>query len=126
MKTRKIVAIVIAVLVCFVIAITCLSGIYTISESQQGVVCTFGQPTGIATPGLHFRIPFVQEVIKVDTTIKGFDVGYTTQDVYNADGSVAADQKNDGRALNGIAVPADGDGEAEENNGACRAVKWRK
>ncbi|MBR4542633.1 MAG: FtsH protease activity modulator HflK [Lachnospiraceae bacterium] len=87
MKTRKIVAIVIAVLVCFVIAITCLSGIYTISETQQGVVCTFGQPTGIATPGLHFRIPFVQEVIKVDTTIKGFDVGYTTQDVYNADGS---------------------------------------
>ncbi|MCR5011958.1 MAG: FtsH protease activity modulator HflK, partial [Lachnospiraceae bacterium] len=74
MKKSKILSIVIAVIVCVLIAITCLSGIYTISESQQGVVCTFGQPTSVATPGLHFRIPFVQEVIKVDTTIKGFDV----------------------------------------------------
>lgn len=86
MKKSKIAAIIIAAIACLLVAITCLSGIYTITESQQGVVCTFGQPTGIATPGLHFRIPFVQEVIKVDTTIKGFDVGYTTQDVYNDDG----------------------------------------
>lgn len=50
---------------------------YTIQEEEQAVVCTFGSPQAVTTPGLHFKIPFIQTVTKVNTTIKGFTIGYT-------------------------------------------------
>ncbi len=49
---------------------------YTIKEEEQAVVCTFGSPRAVTTPGLHFKIPFVQTVTKVNTTIQGFSIGY--------------------------------------------------
>ncbi|MDE7284042.1 MAG: FtsH protease activity modulator HflK [Lachnospiraceae bacterium] len=50
---------------------------YTIQEEEQAVVCTFGEPKAVTTPGLHFKIPFIQTVTKVNTTIKGFSIGYS-------------------------------------------------
>ncbi len=50
---------------------------YTIQEEEQAVVCTFGSPKAVTEPGLHFKIPFIQTVTKVNTTIKGFAIGYT-------------------------------------------------
>ncbi len=49
---------------------------YTIKEEEQAVVCTFGSPKAVTTPGLHFKIPFIQTVTKVNTTIQGFSIGY--------------------------------------------------
>lgn len=49
---------------------------YTIGEQEQAVVTTFGTPTCVSEPGLHLKIPFVQQVEMVDTTIKGFAIGY--------------------------------------------------
>ncbi|MCM1122719.1 MAG: FtsH protease activity modulator HflK [Eubacterium sp.] len=51
---------------------------YTIQEEEQAVVCTFGSPKAVTTPGLHFKIPFIQTVSKVNTTIQGFSIGYHT------------------------------------------------
>jgi len=51
---------------------------YTIREEEQAVVCTFGSPKAVTTPGLHFKIPFAQTVKKVNTTIQGFGIGYTS------------------------------------------------
>lgn len=50
--------------------------VYSINEQENAVVTTFGSPRAVTTPGLHFKIPFVQEVRKVDMTIKGFGIGY--------------------------------------------------
>ena len=52
---------------------------YSIQEEEQAVVCTFGSPNAVTTPGLHFKIPFIQTVTKVNTTIKGFSIGYSTE-----------------------------------------------
>ncbi|MDE7177142.1 MAG: FtsH protease activity modulator HflK [Lachnospiraceae bacterium] len=52
------------------------SSYYSIQEEEQAVVCTFGSPKAVATPGLHFKIPFIQTVTKVNTTIQGFPIGY--------------------------------------------------
>ena len=52
---------------------------YTIQEEEQAVVCTFGAPKAVTTPGLHFKIPFIQTVTKVNTTIKGFTIGYSLE-----------------------------------------------
>ncbi len=70
-----------AVVICIIlIAFLALNATYTINEQEQAVLVTLGQPSNVTTPGLHFKIPFIQEVIKVDTTIKGFTIGYSQSD----------------------------------------------
>ena len=49
---------------------------YQIREQEQAVLTTFGKAQAVTTPGLHFKIPFIQNVTKVNTTIKGFSIGY--------------------------------------------------
>src|SRR5699024_7561230 len=49
---------------------------YTVREQEQAVITTFGIPRAVTQPGLHFKIPFIQEVQLVDTTIQGFPIGY--------------------------------------------------
>ncbi len=64
------------VLVVAVLAILAGNSYYSIQEEEQAVVCTFGSPKAVTTPGLHFKIPFIQTVTKVNTTIQGFNIGY--------------------------------------------------
>lgn len=52
------------------------NSVYSISEQENAVVTTFGVPHTVSTSGLHFKIPFVQQVRKVDMTIKGIAIGY--------------------------------------------------
>lgn len=49
---------------------------YTIKEQEQAVVTTFGNAKTVSAAGLHFKVPVIQKVQKVDTTIKGFSIGY--------------------------------------------------
>ena len=49
---------------------------YQIREQEQAVLTTFGKAQAVTTPGLHFKVPFIQQVTKVNTTIKGFSIGY--------------------------------------------------
>lgn len=58
------------------LAILAGNSYYSIQEEEQAVVCTFGSPKAVTTPGLHFKIPFIQNVTKVNTTIQGFNIGY--------------------------------------------------
>ncbi|HWT26470.1 MAG TPA: SPFH domain-containing protein, partial [Mobilitalea sp.] len=68
--------IVIALVVVLIIAVLGFNSFYTIKEQEQAVVTTFGMPKTVGSAGLHFKIPFIQQVEKVDTTIKGFSIGY--------------------------------------------------
>ena len=84
-KSGKVLSTIITVFAVTLLLGIAASGIYTVSESEQAVVLTFGKTTGISGPGLHFKIPVIQRAYKVDTTIKGFDVGYTTANSSNGD-----------------------------------------
>ncbi len=53
-----------------------LNSTYQIREQEQAVLTTFGQAQAVTTPGLHFKVPFIQKVTKVNTTIQGFSIGY--------------------------------------------------
>lgn len=64
------------VVVSIFIVVTALNSFYTISEQEAAVVTTFGVPRAVTETGLHFKIPFVQEVTKVNTTINGLTMGY--------------------------------------------------
>lgn len=72
-RAGKIVAVV------FVLLILVSNSYYSIQEEEQAVVCTFGSPKAVTTPGLHFKIPFIQTVTKVNTTIQGFTIGWESQ-----------------------------------------------
>ena len=49
---------------------------YTLSETESAVVTTLGQATVNNNKGLQFKIPFIQEVTKINTTVRSFEVGY--------------------------------------------------
>lgn len=50
---------------------------YQIEEQEAAVVVTLGSPKPVMEKGLHFKIPLIQQVHKVNTTIQGFAIGYT-------------------------------------------------
>lgn len=63
----------ILVLVAFIVL---TQSMYSINEQEEAVVTTFGTPTTVSQPGLHFKIPLIQQVQKVSTVINGFPIGY--------------------------------------------------
>jgi len=68
-----------AVVVLFLVAgaLTCF---YTVDDKQQAVVTTFGKVTDITAPGLHFKLPFgIQQVRMVDVNVyQKIELGYAT------------------------------------------------
>lgn len=57
--------------------IVCFNSTYTLKDNEQAVVTTFGNAKLVETAGLHFKIPFIQKVKKVNTSILGVTIGYT-------------------------------------------------
>lgn len=76
MDSTKVFKIASIVIIAVVVLMIGSQAFYTIGEQEQAVVTTFGSPSCVSEPGLHFKIPFVQKVDMVDTTIKGFSIGY--------------------------------------------------
>ena len=68
------------VVLAVVIVIFSFNSTYQINEQEQAVLVTLGKPQSVTDSGLHFKIPFIQKVIKVDTTIHGFTMGYNVGD----------------------------------------------
>jgi membrane protease subunit HflC len=48
---------------------------FIVDQAEQGIIVQFGEPIGgvIADPGLHWRIPFVQEVRRFDKRLLAWD-----------------------------------------------------
>ncbi len=69
-----------------VAAIVIFGSTYQIKEQEQAVLITFGQAKAVTEPGLHFKIPLIQQVKKVNTTIQGFAIGY------NEDGNTSSEE----------------------------------
>ncbi len=84
---KKLITIICVVILAFIGLDIVFGSFYTIAEEEQAVVCTFGQAKAVTEPGLHFKIPFVQTVDKVNTTIQGFAIGYSTDTDANYNGT---------------------------------------
>jgi membrane protease subunit HflC len=48
---------------------------YIIDQSEQGIIVQFGEPIGdvVDEPGLHWRVPFIQEVRRFDRRLLAWD-----------------------------------------------------
>ncbi|MBO5278345.1 MAG: FtsH protease activity modulator HflK [Lachnospiraceae bacterium] len=70
---RRIILPIILIVAALIFASNCT---YTIKEQEQAVLITLGIAQPVTESGLHFKIPFIQQVRKVNTTIQGFSIGY--------------------------------------------------
>jgi len=81
MKTKL--TIIILFLVVFVVSLS----IFTVDQTQQAIVIQLGKPLeGIKGPGLHVKVPFIQQVINFESRILVYDAAPTeilTQDKKN-------------------------------------------
>ena len=82
--TNQVVKYVKIVLILLFAGITFLCSIYTVKETETAVITTFGKAEVNNNKGLQFKIPYFQHVTKVDTTVRGFTIGYKE----NEDGSM--------------------------------------
>lgn len=67
------------------VVITVCNSFYSVKETETAVITTFGKASIVDGKGLKFKIPYIQQVIKVDTTVRGFSIGYYE----NEDGSTS-------------------------------------
>lgn len=92
MKRIRHLAVLMGVLI--VVLVVFVDAPYTLDVEHQAVVTTFGKASAQSQPGLHFKIPFVQKVKKVDTTVKGMPIGYvveTNEDVLDESIMISSD-----------------------------------
>ena len=55
-------------------AFTLFSSLFTVSEIQQAVVTQLGRPVRVLkSPGLHFKLPFLQQVMFFDNRLLDYD-----------------------------------------------------
>ncbi|EAV41247.1 Membrane protease subunit [Stappia aggregata IAM 12614] len=55
--------------------VTASTAVYTVSEIEQAIITQFGKPVGepITTAGLKLKLPFVQEVNRIDSRVLEWD-----------------------------------------------------
>lgn len=73
-STLKKIGIISSIVIVLIILIA--NSTYEVKEQEQAVLLTLGKASTVSDSGLHFKIPFIQSVKKVDTTIQGIAVGY--------------------------------------------------
>ena len=80
--------------VALLVIITIATTIYTVNDKQQAVVTTFGKVTGVADPGIHFKLPFgIQKATLVDVNVyKKIEIGYRTSDADTSYTSLVEDE----------------------------------
>lgn len=62
--------------VVLVIAYLLTGSIYSLKENEYAVITSFGMPKVVEEPGIHLKIPYVQQLSRVPKTINGFSIGY--------------------------------------------------
>ncbi|MDO5541292.1 MAG: FtsH protease activity modulator HflK [Eubacteriales bacterium] len=68
--------IVLGVVLAVLVFIMAGDSFYEIGEQEQAVLITLGKPGAVTETGLHFKLPVIQSVRKINTTIQGFPIGY--------------------------------------------------
>ena len=68
------------VILALIVFLTIEGGFYRVDEQEAAVVTMFGNVIRTDTAGLYFKIPWIQQVTKVDTTIHGTGIGYAVND----------------------------------------------
>ncbi len=68
---RRVAFVAVAAFLGLILGLQC---VYTVNETQQAIVLQLGKPVSdVKGPGLHFKLPFVQNVVYIDSRILQYD-----------------------------------------------------
>ncbi len=57
-----------------IVLVVAMSALFTVHQTQQALVLQFGEPKRVVTePGLHVKLPFVQNAVYIDRRVLDFD-----------------------------------------------------
>ncbi len=64
----------IVVIIVVIVLLLAQGGLFVVNEAEQAIVTQFGKPVSdIIPPGLHFKIPFIQDVRRFESRILKWD-----------------------------------------------------
>lgn len=70
-----------------VVIVVLAASVFVVNQTQQAIVLRFGQPVAgrglVTTPGLHFKVPFIENVVLLDNRI--LDLEMPQQEVLASD-----------------------------------------
>lgn len=66
-----------------IILIIVVKNVYSVSEQEQVIITQFGKVVSVQNAGLHFKLPFIQEKTRVNTTTQGMPIGYNESGTNN-------------------------------------------
>lgn len=71
---------ILSLIIGLLVAIGVVQSVYVVDQAEQAIIVQFGEPVGglISKPGLHWKIPFIQDVRRFDKRILSWD-GDVTQ-----------------------------------------------
>ena len=71
-------------IIVFLVVLGLANALFTVDQTRHAIVLQFGEPMEVkTTPGLHFKVPFIQNVIYLDNRLMEYDVATTT--IYTRD-----------------------------------------
>lgn len=76
------------------LVVTLFQSVYSLEEDEYALIETYGYVQVIETPGIKFKIPYVQNIYKVSKASKQFAVGYdleTEESVYKESFMITSD-----------------------------------
>lgn len=95
--------IVVPIIIIFVLLIVLLNSFTTVKAGHSGVVTTFGKVSdGVLSEGLHFKIPFIQQIILVDNRVQKAEASCSSasKDLQTVSSTIAVNYK----VLNGYSA----------------------
>lgn len=64
----------VGIIILFVIVLVASQALFTVDQTQQVIVIQLGKPLeGVYGPGLHFKIPFIQQIVTFESRILVYD-----------------------------------------------------
>lgn len=88
--------IVTAVIVIFVLLVVLMNSFTTVKAGHSGVVTTFGKVSeGVLSEGLHFKIPFIQNIILIDNRVQKAEASCSSasKDLQTVSSTIAVNYK---------------------------------
>lgn len=72
------------------------NSVYFILDQEQAIVDTMGRLSVVSSPGIHFKVPFVQNIQKVSMAFRGASIGYRedTEDWVQSDATMLTSDYN--------------------------------
>ena len=95
--------IVTAVIIIFALLIVLMNSFTTVKAGHSGVVTTFGKVSeGVLSEGLHFKIPFIQNIILIDNRVQKAEASCSSasKDLQTVSSTIAVNYK----VLNGYSA----------------------